>query len=57
MTHVELTGPGKEDVSNEARLNFDKACSAFVVLFLSTNDASHEEISSKTSLTVEQSTS
>ena len=38
----------KEDVSNEARLNFDKACLAFVLFFVSTNDPTREEISRKT---------
>ena len=36
---------GKKLVRNEAELNFDKACSDFVLFFVKTNDPIHEEIS------------
>ena len=38
----------KKLVRNEAKLNFDKAFTDFVLFFVKPNDAFHEEISSKT---------
>ena len=43
----------KNLVRNEAKLNFDKAFTDFVLFFVKANDAFHEEISSKTFCKIE----
>ena len=43
----------KNIVRNEAKLNFDKAFTDFVLFFVKANDAFHEEIGSKTVCKIE----